>query len=189
MKEEAANKRGGAGLTEAELWEAYAQAVQDLGDLESADRLRTEVNNQYRLKRVLEILLSTGKPLSALNLDVKAPLDYDFRCFFLNRPRIQLYDRIGLRCEQMVQNGLLEVSRCVWSRFGISSRHSVYELVLIVQEAQWLQERGLRASENCATKSIGYRQALEFLESYQASKASPSGELLVMCYYQLLLML
>ena len=51
-----------------------------------------------------------------------------------------------------------------------------------MQEAQWLQELGLRANENCATKSIGYRQALEFLERYQASKAPPFGELLVMSF-------
>ena len=48
-----------------------------------------------------------------------------------------------------------------------------------MQEAQWLQERGLRANENCATKSIGYRQALEFLESYKASNVPPSEEMLV----------
>lgn len=72
-------------------------------------RLRQEVNNEYRLFRMVEILLSTGKPLSELNLDRTADLDYDFRCFFLNRNRLELYDRIGLRCEQMVAGGILRV--------------------------------------------------------------------------------
>ena len=31
------------------------------------------------------------------------------RCFFLDRPRTQLFERIDLRVEQMVAGGLLEV--------------------------------------------------------------------------------
>ena len=49
------------------------------------------------------------RPLGDLDHDRLAPLDYDFRCFFLNRPRRELYDRIGLRCEQMLVDGLLQV--------------------------------------------------------------------------------
>lgn len=74
----------------------------------SVCRLRHEVNNEYRLLRMVEILLSSGRPLSELNHDRSANLDYDFRCFFLNRPRLELYDRIGLRCEQMVVGGILQ---------------------------------------------------------------------------------
>ena len=66
--------------------------------------------NWYRLNRVLEILLSTGRPLGELNLDVEAPLDYDFRCFFLNRSRLELYRRIDARVEAMVCGGLLQVT-------------------------------------------------------------------------------
>lgn len=63
----------------------------------------------YRLYRVLEIVLQTGRTLAEQDLDTSAPLDYDFRCFFLNRPRMELYRRIDERCEQMVIGGLLEV--------------------------------------------------------------------------------
>ena len=69
-----------------------------------------EPNNQYRLERVLTIILSTGKPLAEMNHDRLAEPDYDFRCFFLTRPRVELYDRIGHRCELMVRDGLLKVS-------------------------------------------------------------------------------
>ena len=72
-------------------------------------RLREVPGNYYRLNRVLEILLATGRPLAELDLDVGAPLDYDFRCFFLNRPRVELYRRIDARCEEMVVGGLLQV--------------------------------------------------------------------------------
>ena len=79
-------------------------------------RLSTVPNNYYRMLRVLEILKATGQPRSQLNLDTSMPLEYDFRCFFLDRPRISLYRRIDLRCEQMLQGGLLQV--CMFSRAG-----------------------------------------------------------------------
>ena len=41
-------------------------------------RLRMEPNNQYRLERVLTIILSTGKPLAEMNHDRLAEPDYDF---------------------------------------------------------------------------------------------------------------
>ena len=66
-------------------------------------------NNYYRMLRVLAIVMATGRPRSKLNLDTKAPLEYDIRCFYLDRPRISLYRRIDLRCEQMLQGGMLQV--------------------------------------------------------------------------------
>ena len=66
-------------------------------------------NNYYRLLRVLEIVQTTGKTMSELDIDEQAPLDYDFRCFFLHRPRMDLYRRIDFRCEEMIKRGLLQV--------------------------------------------------------------------------------
>lgn len=59
---------------------------------------RKERNNYYRLQRAVQILIQNGgKPMSAQDVQTEAPLDYDFRCFFLNRPRLQLYERVMLR--------------------------------------------------------------------------------------------
>jgi tRNA A37 N6-isopentenylltransferase MiaA len=79
-------------------------------------------NNYYRMLRVLEIVMTTGRPRSKLNLDTKAPLDYDIRCFYLDRPRISLYRRIDLRCEQMLQGGMLQVHNASVSRAGCPVR-------------------------------------------------------------------
>ena len=72
-------------------------------------RLRAVTGSWYRLRRVLEILLVARRPLAELDLDTAAPLDHDFRCFFLNRPRACLYRRIDARVEQMIAGGLLQV--------------------------------------------------------------------------------
>ncbi|EIE19274.1 isopentenyl transferase, partial [Coccomyxa subellipsoidea C-169] len=136
-----------------ERWEVGIAKIAALGDPASAER---EVpGNYYRLNRVLEILLGTGgRPLAELNLDTGAPLDYDFRCFFLNRPRLELYRRIDARCEEMVVGGLL-------------------------QEAAWLLDQGLTPDEKCAARAIGYRQAMEFLIRCRADAAHITGDNLV----------
>lgn len=91
---------------------------------------------------MVDILLqSGGKTLKELNLDVKKPLDYDFRTYFLVRPREELYRRIDGRVEEMVAGGLLK-------------------------ECYGLLKQGLRPNSNCATKAIGYRQGMEFLDDY-----------------------
>jgi hypothetical protein len=48
------------------------------------------------------------------DLDAAAPTDYDCRCFFLYRPRIELYRLIDARVEQMVDGGLLQVWHRTW---------------------------------------------------------------------------
>ena len=53
--------------------------------------------------------MQTGTPLKQLDLDITAQLEYDFRCFFLNRPRVQLFRRIDQRCCDMLAGGLLQV--------------------------------------------------------------------------------
>ena len=75
-----------------------------------SDRLAGEANNFYRLRRVVEILVASGGvPLAALDVDTGAAPEYDFRCFFLDRPRTQLYRRIDQRGEIMLRDGMLQV--------------------------------------------------------------------------------
>jgi tRNA dimethylallyltransferase len=84
-------------------WTAAAALVGKLGDPEAAARVAAEKNNYYRLQRVLQILLQNGgQPLSSHDIDTDKDLDFDFRCFFLYRPRVGLYDKIMERVEQMV---------------------------------------------------------------------------------------
>lgn len=67
-------------------------------------------------------------------------LDYEFICFFLSSPRLNLYRSIDFRCEDMISGS-----------DGILS------------EATWLLNSGLLPNSNSATRAIGYRQAMEYL--------------------------
>ena len=63
---------------------------------------------------------------------------FDFRCFFMSAPRVELYRKIDARVEGMMVGG-------------------------IVDEAAWLLDSGLAPGENIPARSIGYRPAMEFL--------------------------
>lgn len=83
-----------------------------------------------------------------------ADLDFDFRCFFLSAPRMELYERIDSRCEEMVAGGLL-------------------------QEVDRMLAAGVRPNSNPASRSIGYRQAIEYLVACRSRGGrSTEGEFL-----------
>lgn len=145
-------------------WEAAVQLVVDAGDPKAQS---LAANDWYRLRRSLEIIRSSGSPPSAFQVPYDSfrnqndpsetidtchlkpsadeleqhkvkDLDYEFICFFLSSPRLDLYRLIDLRCEHMLSDGILS-------------------------EARWLLDTGLLPNSNSATRAIGYRQAMEYL--------------------------
>lgn len=135
----------GRELSAEERWQLTCDLIAKLGDPGRASSVRREANNYYRAGRAIEILLSNGGvPIAELDVDTAAPLDYDFRCFFLHRPRQLLYDRMTPRVEAMIAGGLL-------------------------QEALAMLQAGVPPGSNCASKAIGYRQAMDFLLARRAA--------------------
>jgi tRNA dimethylallyltransferase len=101
-------------------------------------------NDKQKIIRALEIITLSGKPVSRHSWKGrKVPQNFDFRCWFLYRPKSVLYNRINERCEKMVADGLLD-------------------------EVKQLKEVGLLKNSS-ASQAIGYRQALDYLETDQTS--------------------
>ncbi|MBC9813238.1 tRNA (adenosine(37)-N6)-dimethylallyltransferase MiaA [Crocinitomicaceae bacterium CZZ-1] len=63
-------------------------------------------NNPVRVIRALEAIRITGLPYSSLRKGTKRQHNYTIRYFVIDVPRDVLYDRINLRVDQMVENGL-----------------------------------------------------------------------------------
>ncbi|PHT72974.1 tRNA dimethylallyltransferase 9 [Capsicum annuum] len=154
-----------ASLQNDEDWDAAVQLLVKAGD-PGAQCL--SANDWYRLHRRLEIVKSTGSPPSAFEVpynsfreqldsgvtdaaDVQSSadklqqseikdLEYDFLCYFLSTNRLDLYRAIDFRCEDML--------------LGTDE---------LLSEARWLLDLGLLPNSNPATRSIGYRQAMEYL--------------------------
>lgn len=79
-------------------------------DPETAARI--DVHNRTRLIRALEVYYLTGEPLSTLQKtgEYRRP-PWRFVLFGIDRPRAQLYNRIDLRTDRMLEQGLFDEVR------------------------------------------------------------------------------
>lgn len=98
--------------------------------------------DQHKIVRALEIMtLSEQKVSSFPKPKSNLTQNYDFRCWFLYYPRDLLYAKIEKRCDEMIEKGLLD-------------------------EVRELERQQLRENSSAAN-AIGYRQALEYLDSLE----------------------
>jgi len=97
-------------------------------------------NDKQKIIRALEIITLTNKKVSKLSWKGRRKTgNYDFRCWFLHRPKDKLYARINGRCDLMLKNGFID-------------------------EVQRLDKEGIRENTS-ASQAIGYRQVLDFLKT------------------------
>ncbi len=76
-------------------------------DIESANKV--SVNDRKRIIRAIEIFELTGKPMSVYNKNFRKPMeDYNLVMIGLNMDRKELYNRINLRVDLMIEEGLIE---------------------------------------------------------------------------------
>jgi tRNA dimethylallyltransferase len=91
--------------------------------------------NPQRLMRALELVKTSGKRIQELRAKKKIDLGFDVIKIGLELPREELYDRINLRMDQMIAQGLFE-------------------------EAERFQPH----KELNALQTVGYREIFDFLE-------------------------
>lgn len=97
-------------------------------------------HDKQKIVRALEIIQLTGEKVSHLSWrERQRPQNYDFHCWFLHRPREELYKNINDRCDKMLEQGFLK-------------------------EVESLIEQGLLKNSS-ASQAIGYRQAIDYLNS------------------------
>lgn len=69
---------------------------------------KSDIQNPQRLIRALEVIESTGEPYSKYRTASKIKRDFNIVKLGLNMEREKLYERINLRVDQMLSNGLEE---------------------------------------------------------------------------------
>lgn len=67
-----------------------------------------EIQNPQRLIRALEVKLSTGRSLIEFQTKQKKERDFNIIKIGLELPRLELYNRINTRVDEMMKQGLLE---------------------------------------------------------------------------------
>ncbi len=105
--------------------ENFRKELEDLADKEGLDALydklkviseelanKTDKNNKVRLIRSLEIA-TFGEEKSK-----SSPVEFDFKIISLSLQREKLYNRINLRCQAMIEQGLIEETKSLYEKFG-----------------------------------------------------------------------
>ena len=112
-------------------------------DPEAAENIHH--NNVRRVIRALEVHHVTGKKMSDLQKEQKSELLYDAKVIGLTMDRELLYQRINLRVDQMVNQGLLD-------------------------EVAHFYNKGLR---NCQSiQAIGYKELFHYMDGNQSLEDS-----------------
>lgn len=126
-------------------------------DQEAAEHLKP--NDRQRVARALEVVLSTGKPLSYWHEKNKRQLfpKDTFHLIWLKRNRQEVYDRINQRFKEMVKLGALQEARMLIEyRARVPKAHGLPELIAFFSGDITLQEAVRIAQQN--TRNYAKRQ-------------------------------
>jgi len=88
--------------------EGLAVLVDELREKDPEYCLSADLKNPIRVIRALEVIRMTNQPYSSLRKGFKNDLPYDIIRFSIAWNREDLYDRINLRVDEMITNGLVE---------------------------------------------------------------------------------
>lgn len=84
-----------------------------------------DTSNHIRLIRALEIIRQSGTTFSSLRTNTKQERPFKIKKFALQRDRKELIDRINLRVDIMINEGLIEEAREVYPFKGLSALNTV----------------------------------------------------------------
>jgi tRNA dimethylallyltransferase len=86
---------------------------------------KVDLKNPKRMLKVLEVSIQTGKPYSSFLSKSKKERDFNVIKVGLERDRAELYDRINLRVDQMVEEGLVEEAKQYYKDRKLNSLNTV----------------------------------------------------------------
>lgn len=85
-------------------------------DKNSAEKVSP--NDEKRIIRILEIYNKTGKTKTEMDkLSRKNEIKYDYRIFLINLSREKLYERINIRVDRMLKDGLIKEVENITKRY------------------------------------------------------------------------
>ena len=125
---------------------------------------RMEPTNARRIVRALEVIELTGRPFSAADAWERYESRYDLRVAGLQRARAELYERISVRVQEMLERGLIDEARAIAARgMGASARQALgYKQVLdagVDAAPDDLHREIVRATKRFARRQLSWFRA------------------------------
>lgn len=93
--------------------EGLDSLVAELKKLDPEYAEKVDLSNTQRVIRAVEVCLQTGKPFSDFHSNTFANRDFELIKIGLDLPREKLYERINLRVDKMLADGLIDEAKSV----------------------------------------------------------------------------
>ncbi|MCF8464026.1 MAG: tRNA (adenosine(37)-N6)-dimethylallyltransferase MiaA [Flavobacteriales bacterium] len=112
-------------LTERLQNEGLESLQAQLKQLDPVHFEKMDAQNPQRVIRALEVCLSTGKPFSSFHVGEKIQRPFRVVKVGLELPKEELNERINLRVDSMLENGLLEEVKAVFEKRHLNALNTV----------------------------------------------------------------
>lgn len=139
--------------------------------LDPAKAIELKINDRRRIIRAIETTLG-GERVSAAKA---AESPYDAVVFGLSMPRASLYERINLRVDQMVEQGLFEETRKLMAMGVPETAQSMksigYRQVLQYFHGEWTRDECIaklkQATRNFAKRQVTWYKKMPYIQWFQ----------------------
>lgn len=99
---------------------------------------QVDLKNYKRVIHALEVCSLTGKTFSELRTGRKKDRPFNIIKIGLNRPRIELYERINVRVDEMIRDGLLDEARQFYEYRHLNPLNTVgYKELYEYMDGKW----------------------------------------------------
>ncbi|MCS5489145.1 tRNA (adenosine(37)-N6)-dimethylallyltransferase MiaA [Algoriphagus limi] len=104
-----------------------------------------DIQNPQRLMRALEVIRGTGKPFSSFRKQKKTERQFRILKIGLTRDRVELYQRIDTRMDQMIEAGLFEEAEKFFDQCHLNALQTVgYQEIFGFLEGKYDREEAIR---------------------------------------------
>lgn len=122
---------------------------------------KIDLKNPKRILKALEVSIQTGKPYSSFLSETKKKRDFNIIKIGLERGRDELYERINIRVDQMVVEGLIGEAKRFYKDRHLNSLNTVgYKELFDFFDGNITQERAIelikRNSRHYAKRQISW---------------------------------
>ena len=138
--------------------------------------------NYKRVLHALEICTITGKPYSEIRTGQRKERPFEIVKIGLNRPRPELYERINLRVDEMMRQGLLEEARQFYEFRHLNTLNTVgYKELYAYMDGIWPLDFAVNMIQQ-DSRRYAKRQMTWFNRDKETSWFHPEDEELIFSY-------
>ncbi|MCK5168302.1 MAG: tRNA (adenosine(37)-N6)-dimethylallyltransferase MiaA, partial [Bacteroidales bacterium] len=122
---------------------------------------KVDLKNPKRILKALEVSIQTGKPYSSFLSESKKKRDFNIIKIGLQRDRDELYERINLRVDQMIKDGLIDEANFFYKDRHLNLLNTVgYKELFEFLDGKITQEKAIelikRNSRHYAKRQISW---------------------------------